>query len=282
MGMILNSAKTVVLTALLTGLLLWVGNYFGGTAGIAIAAVFVVLMNGAMFWFSDKLVLKLYKAQELPTNHKVTKMVYEIADKMKLPRPKVYVTPTMTPNAFATGRSPKHAAVAVTQGILHLLNDHELKGVLAHEMAHIKHRDTLISTIVGMLAGIISFLASMAQWAAIFGFGDRERAGLIQLLVIAIVAPIVAMILRMAVSRAREYAADEAAARVLGDASGLKSALYKLEHGNKARPMQYGGTSSATEHMFIINPFSGKAFLEIFSTHPSTQKRMAKLDAIKL
>ena len=283
MGIGSNMFKTVLLLALLTALLLWVGQTIGGYLGLIIAGIFVVLLNGISFWFSDKIVLKMYKAKELPRTHEVTRMVKELAARMELPMPKVYITPNRNPNAFATGRSPKKAAVAVTQGILELLNERELKGVLAHEMSHIKNRDTLISTVAGMIAGVIGYLGSMAQWAAIFGLGGRdERGGLVQLLVIAIITPIIATIIQLAVSRTREYAADETAARVLHDGSGLRSALLKLEQGAKSNPLKVDGRSQATEHMFIMNPFAAKSWTEIFSTHPSTQKRVERLESLQL
>jgi len=282
MGTASNMLKTAILLALLTALLLWVGQTLGGTYGLVFAAFFVILMNGVSYWFSDKIVLKMYKAEELPRTHEVTRMVKELSNKMDLPMPQVYMVPDRNPNAFATGRSPKKAAVAVTQGLLELLNERELKGVLAHEMSHIKNRDTLISTVAGMIAGVIGFVASMAQWAAIFGFGGRdERGGLVQLLVIAIITPIIATIIQLAVSRTREYAADETAARVLMDGSGLRSALLKLESGVKKNPLRVDGRSQATEHMFIMNPFAAKSWTEIFSTHPTTQKRVERLESIQ-
>ncbi len=281
MGIASNMFKTVILLALLTALLLWVGQTIGGVYGLVIAGFFVILLNGISFWFSDKIVLKMYKAEELPRTHEATRMVRDIANKMNLPMPKVYMTPDRNPNAFATGRSPKHAAVAVTQGILELLNERELKGVLAHEMSHIKNRDTLISTVAGMIAGVIGYLGSMAQWAAIFGFGGRERGGLVQLLAIAIITPLIATIIQLAVSRTREYAADESAARVLMDGSGLRSALLKLQAGAKRSPLKVDGRSQATEHMFIMNPFAAKSWTELFSTHPSTEKRVARLESIQ-
>ena len=280
MGTVTNSLKTVVLLALLTALVLWIGNFLGGPQGIIIALFFVLIFNGAAFWWSDRIVLKMYKAQELPSSHIVVKQVRDVASRMNLPMPKVYIAPMPTPNAFATGRSPKHGAVCVTQGILDLLNERELKGVLAHEMSHIKNYDTLISVVAGMLAGVISYVAMMARFAAIFG-GGRGNRGLLELLVLAIITPLIAVIIKMAVSRTREYAADESAARILQDGSGLCSALLKMERGTKARPLKYNSTTSATEHLFIINPFAGKSFLEFFSTHPSTAKRVARLESLE-
>jgi heat shock protein HtpX len=282
MGMLGNTLKTFLLIAGLTALLLWIGNYLGGISGLAIAAFFVIVFNGVMYWFSDKIVLKMYRAQELDAGHRVTKMVHEIAHRAKMPLPKVFLTPSATPNAFATGRSPKHSAVAVTQGILNLLDDEELKGVIAHELSHIRNRDTLIQTIAAMIAGVISFVASMARWGAIFGgFGGRDNDSndMIGLLVLAILTPIIALILQMALSRTREYAADESAAMILKNQYGLIHALQKLEHGNKKNPMR--NASPSTAPMFIINPLRGKGFFELLSTHPTTEKRVGKLKAIR-
>lgn len=281
MGLFANGFKTILLLGILTALLLWVGQLVGGPQGLIFAAFFVLVFNGAAYWWSDKIVLKMYKAEELPKTHHITKLVHQLADKAGIPKPKTYIIPTNNPNAFATGRNPKHAAVAVTQGILDLLDERELKGVLAHELSHVKHYDTLIQVVAGMVAGIIGFVGSMAQWVAIFGgFGGRDGeggTGLIELLVLAIITPLVAMILQMAISRTREFAADEGAARLLNDGEGLARALNKLEHGNLARPLRAGSMAKSTEQLFIINPFRGQAFLEFFSTHPSTEKRIARL-----
>lgn len=283
MGPFGNSLKTILLLGLLTALLLWIGDTLAGPYGLIFAAFFVILFNGIAFWWSDKIVLKMYKTQELPANHRVTKMVKQLVAAANLPMPKVHIAPTQAPNAFATGRSPKHSAVVVTQGILNLLDDRELKGVLAHELSHIKHRDTLISTIAGLIAGVISYVASMAQWAAIFGgFGGDRDGNFFELLILALVTPIIALIIQMAISRTREYAADECAARMTGDAVGMKNALLKLERGTSEKPLRYSEATAATEHMFIINPFSGNAILEFLSTHPPTHKRVERLNSLRI
>ncbi|MBR9703175.1 M48 family metalloprotease [Candidatus Woesearchaeota archaeon] len=280
MGSLGNSFKTIMLLGILTALLLWVGQLIGGAQGLIFAAFFVFVFNGAAYWWSDRIVLGMYRAKELPQSHHVTKLVHQLADRAGIPKPKVYIIPTNNPNAFATGRNPKHSAVAVTQGILDLLDERELKGVIAHELSHIKHYDTLIQVVAGMVAGIIGFVAMMARWGAIFGgFGGRDGkgGGIIELLVLAIVTPLIAMVLKMAISRTREFAADEGAARLLNDGEGLARALSKLEHGNRRKPMRASGMAESTEQIFIINPFRGKALLEFFSTHPSTEKRVARL-----
>jgi heat shock protein HtpX len=280
-----NTFKTAAFLALLTALVLWFGNFLGGRTGIAIAFVFVVMFNGLMYWFSDRIVLWMYKAKKLPKAHKVSHMVARLSKEAGLPvAPQTYIMHTSNPNAFATGRSPRHSAVAVTDGILELLDEKELEGVLAHELSHVKHRDTLISTIAGVLAGIIAFVADMIRWSAIFGFGsdDDSRGSLIGLLVISILAPIIALIIQLAISRAREYMADEGAARIMGDAKPLARALKKLEHGNKARPLSSTNSRNATSSLFIVNPFRGGFVLELFSTHPPMAKRIAKLEALKI
>jgi heat shock protein HtpX len=215
MGSFLNGFKTAMLLAILTALLLWAGSFFGGTTGLVIAFVFVLLMNLASFWWSHKIVLWMYNAKELPKNDKITKMVHDLARKDGLPPPRVYLMENATPNAFATGPTYTRAAVAVTSSIIALLDEQELKGVIAHELTHVKNRDTLIQTIAAVIAGVISYLGVMARWGAIFGGGDEENGGgLLQLLVLGIVAPLAAMILQLALSRTREYAADEGSARL--------------------------------------------------------------------
>jgi heat shock protein HtpX len=278
-----NTLKTTILLALLTGLTLWVGNFFGGATGLAVAFVIVLLFNGLMYWFSDKIVLWMYKAKPIPKGHHAYRLVHEVARRAELPEmPRVYLVESETPNAFATGRSPRHSAVAVTTGILKLLDDKELEGVIAHEISHIKNRDTLVQTIAGVFAGVISYIASMVRWGAMFGSGNDQNnsGGILGLLIIGILAPLIALILQMAISRSREYLADESAAKIMRTGKPLANALKKLESGNKANPMQ-DTANSATSSLFIVNPFRGSFIFELFSTHPPIEKRVAKLEAMK-
>lgn len=277
-----NHVKTVILLGALSGLVLGAGYLLGGNTGLTIALILAVVMNFGMFFWSHKLVLLMYRARpaskkDYPNLHK---MVEELAHKSGLPKPSLFIVPTQTPNAFATGPSPKKAVVACTEGILKLLDDSELKGVLAHELAHVKNRDMLVTTIAATLAAVISYLAQMAQFAAIFGGGrDREGAGnLISVLLLAILAPIIALILQLAISRSREYLADESGAKTVGDGRALASALNKLEHGCKARPLHGNSTTSS---LFIVNPFTAQGFASLFSTHPSTKDRVERLQKMK-
>ncbi|MBN2142336.1 zinc metalloprotease HtpX [Candidatus Woesearchaeota archaeon] len=285
MGYFTNTVKTTVLLALLTALMLWVGDLFGGTQGLIIAGIFVVLFNGVMYWWSDKIVLKMYGAKELPKDHKVTRMVEEVARKAGLKTgeiPRAFIVENATPNAFATGRNPSHSVVAVTAGIIGLLTDEELRGVIAHEVSHIINRDTLIQTVAGVVAGVISYTAAIARWGAIFGgFGgrDRDSGGLIELLVIGILSPIIALIIQMAISRTREYMADANAAKIIHSGKPLAHALEKLERGVKMRPFGRGQGNPATSSLFIVNPFRGSFLFEMFSTHPPMQKRIEKLNS---
>ena len=278
-----NAFKTTILLALLTALLLWIGNLIGGYSGLAIAFVIVLVMNFVMYWWSDKIVLWMYRAKELPKGHEITKIVEDVARKAGLPMPRAYIMESATPNAFATGRSPKHAAVAVTSGILTLLDDKELRAVIAHELSHVKNRDTLIQTVAAVIAGVISYIASMARWAAIFGGGrdDNNSGNLFSLLALAILAPVIAIILQLALSRTREYMADEGSAKIMHDGKPLSSALRKLETGNAARPFRQGEGTPATAPLFIVNPFRGNFLFELFSIHPSLQKRVARLEALR-
>ncbi|MFP4111972.1 MAG: zinc metalloprotease HtpX [Candidatus Woesearchaeota archaeon] len=279
--MIENQIKTVILLGALSGLLLWVGDLLGGMQGLSIAIVFVLGMNLASYFFSDKIVLKMYRAQEVPKSHKLYSMVTELARSAKLPTPKVYIIPSGNPNAFATGRNPKHSAVACTEGILDLLTDAELKGVLAHELSHIKNRDTLIQTIAASIAGIISYVAMMARWAALFGgFGGRDDRGGngIELLVLAIVTPLVATIIQLAISRSREYMADESGAKISHNPHGLASALEKIHHESSRNPMRFGNPS--TSSLFITNPFKANTLVRLLSTHPPMEERVKRLRAM--
>lgn len=279
-----NQIKTLLLLSILSGIVLAAGYLFGGTNGLTIALVFAVLMNFGMYLFSHKLVLAMYRARpatkaEFPHLHK---MVEEIARKAGLPKPALYIVPTATPNAFATGPSPKKAVVAVTEGILDLLNDKELKGVLSHELSHIRNRDMLVTTIAATLAAVISYLAQMAQFAAISGSGRDEngRSNPIALLALIIIAPIAALLIQLAISRSREFLADETGARTIKDAHSLANALNKLEHGCRAKPLTHG--SPATSSLFIVNPFTADGLVRLFSTHPSTQARIERLMKMKI
>jgi len=280
-----NQLKTILLLGGLTGLFLLIGALAGGRAGLTIALIFAGGMNFVSYWWSDKIVLWMYRAKEADKKKypQLYSIIKEIAVKAHLPMPKVYIVPGQHPNAFACGRSPKHGVVAFTEGILNLLNDHELKGVTAHELSHIKNRDTLISTIAATIAGVISYIAMMARWSAIFGgMGNNQdnRGNIVELLVLAIIAPLLAMIIQLAISRSREYMADESGATLLKDSAGLASALQKLEKGIDHAPLRPQGTTEATAHLFIENPFKGKGLWTLLSTHPSTSERVKRLQAL--
>ena len=274
----MNVIKTGMLLGALTGLLMLIGGYFGGQQGIIIAFIFAMVMNFGSYWFSDKLVLKMYRAKQVSESEapELYSLVKTLALRAGLSMPKVYIVPGDTPNAFATGRNEKHAVVAVTEGILRILNRDELEGVLSHELTHIKNKDMLIGSIAATLAGAIIMLASMAKWAAIFGVGgdNDEGGGIFGLILMAILAPIAAMIIQMAISRSREYLADEGGARISGKPDGLASALEKLSRASKAIPMR---ANPSTAHMFIVNPLTGKSFTNLFSTHPPIEERVARL-----
>jgi heat shock protein HtpX len=259
-----------------------IGGALGGRSGMVMAIVIAAVMNVGMYWFSDKLVLRMYRAQpvteaEAPELHAIVRMLVQ---KAGMPMPKVYIIPDETPNAFATGRNPEHAVVAVTQGITRLLSREELSGVIAHELAHIKHRDMLTGTIVATIAGAISMLAQMAQWAMIFGGGrrdnDDEGGSPIVAIVMMIVAPIAAMLVQMAISRTREFEADKGGAQIAGHPSGLANALLKLEKGSQIIPMH--DAKPATAHMFIVNPLTGGGLMKLFSTHPPIEERVKRLN----
>ena len=277
MSMIGNQFKTVALLALLTALLLWAGQALGGTQGIYIALVIVLIMNFGTYWYSDRIVLAMYRAQPVQKKdaHELYEIVDEVRKKSKLPMPKVYLVPTDSPNAFATGRNPKHAAVACTEGILKLLDKDELKAVIAHEMGHVKNRDTLIQVVAATIAGIISYLAFFARWAAIFGGGRDRDSSCYELLALAILTPIIATIIQLAISRSREYLADATAANTLQNSEHLASALHKLQMGIRHHPLRFGHPS--TSNIFIANPFSSHGMLALFSTHPPIEQRIKKL-----
>lgn len=279
----MNSVKTVFLMTLLACIMMAIGGVFGGRGGVMIMLVIALGMNFFSYWFSDSIVLKMYKAQEVGEGHYLYHIVEDLAQRADLPMPKVYVIPTDVPNAFATGRSPSHAAVAATEGIMEMLDEEEIRGVLAHEMSHILHRDILISTIVACFASVISMIANIAQWAAIFGGGrdeNGESTNPIALIGTIIIAPIAAAIIQFAISRTREYMADEEGGRMIDDPLALARALAKIDNYAHYRVMP--GATQSTAHMCIINPFSGVkgSLMNLFSTHPSTEKRIARLEAL--
>ena len=281
----MNTLKTLILMALLTGIMVAVGGSFGGTSGATVMLLISLGMNFFSYWYSDSIVLRAYSAQEVTAEQapELYRLVANLAANAGLPMPKVCIIDSDVPNAFATGRNPSHAAVAVTTGIMRVLQYDELGGVLAHELSHIKHRDTLISTIAASIAGVISMIANIAQWAAIFGMGrsdDDDNGGLVGSLFTIIVAPIAAMLIQMAISRSREYEADKSGGQICGNPLALASALEKIEYyAQHARPMEQA--TPATSHLFIVNPLknSGRALMSLFSTHPATADRIARLRA---
>jgi heat shock protein HtpX len=284
----MNTFRTTILLAVLTVLLIWIGDMLGGRQGAIIALLLAGGMNFFSYWFSDKIVIKMYGGQEVSAQDdpELYGLVQDLAQRAGLPMPKVYVLPQDTPNAFATGRNPEHAAVAVTDGIRRILTKRELAGVLGHELSHVKNRDILVSTIAATLAGAIGYLAQMAQFAMFFG-GNRDRddegggGNIIGLIVMMIVAPIAAMLIQMAVSRSREYGADEGGAKVTGDPLALASALRKLHMGAQNIPLEVNNaTANATAHMFIVNPLTGAGLASLFSTHPPMEERIARLEAM--
>jgi heat shock protein HtpX len=275
-----NGLKTVLLLGLLSGLLLAIGEFLGGANGLVFAFVIAAVMNFGSYWFSDKIVLKMYRAQEVGAGHRLYNLVERLSRQAQLPMPKVYVIPDASPNAFATGRNPSHAAVAATEGILQILSDTELEGVIAHELAHVRHRDILISSVAATVAAAIMMAARTAQFAAMFGgYGGREEGrdrgnNPIALLAMIILAPLAAMLIQAAISRSREFSADAGGAEIAGNPYGLAEALKKIDAVSKRVPLD---ANPATAHMFIIKPFSGGGLMSLFSTHPPTEQRIRAL-----
>ena len=279
-----NVFKTAMLLALLTAMLVLIGGAVGGQQGMLIAFFMALVMNFVSYWWSDKIVLAMYGAKEISEAQApgLYGMVHRLASKAQIPMPRLYLIPSDQPNAFATGRNPKHAVVAVTEGIMRILDDEELEGVLAHEISHVTNRDVLIGTIAATLAGAITYLAHMAQWAAIFGGGrhnDDDSPSPIAMILMAVVAPIAALLVQMAVSRSREFQADATGAKLAGRTWGLSKALEKLEMASHQVPM---AANPATAHMFIVNPLSGQSLMRLFSTHPPIEERIARLRAMRL
>jgi len=274
----MNAMKTAVLLGALTGLFIVVGGMLGGQGGAMFAFVLAMVMNLGSYWFSDKIVLRMYHAQPVGPEHPLFRMTQRLSQKAGLPMPKVYIIPDASPNAFATGRNPDHAAVAATEGIMRLLSESELEGVIAHELAHVKHRDTLTSTVAAAIGGAITMLAHTAMW---FGGGrsdDREGANPIALLAMALLAPFAAMLIQAAISRQREFAADRGGALIVGTPSGLASALRHIDSASAQIPMD---ANPATAHMFIMNPFKGRGLATLFSSHPPTEARIQALMALR-
>jgi heat shock protein HtpX len=280
----MNTLRTTFLMALLTILLLLAGGAMGGKNGMTMALVMAGVMNFASYWFSDKIVLAMYGAREVTDaeSPQLVGMVRQLARQTGLPMPKVYLMESETPNAFATGRNPEHAAVAATTGIMRILTREELMGVMAHELTHVRNRDILIGSIAATFAGAITYLAHMAQWAAMFGGGrdrdEEEGGGVFGLIVMAIVAPLAAMLIQMAISRSREYSADKGGAEISGNPLYLANALKKLEMANQQIPMMQA--TQATAHMFIVSPLTGGGIASLFSTHPPMAERVQRLEAM--
>jgi heat shock protein HtpX len=275
-----NTVKTALLLGVLSALLIFLGEALGGAQGMLLGFVFAVVTNFGSYWFSDKIVLRMYNAQEVGPGHRLYDLVSRLAQRAGLPQPRVYVIPDASPNAFATGRNPHHAAVAATEGILQILSDDELAGVIAHELAHVKHRDILISSVAATIAAAIMMAARTAQFAAMFGgYGgrgdDRERGNNpIALLAMIILAPLAAMLIQMAISRSREFSADAGGAQITGNPYGLADALRKIDAASKQVPLD---ANPATAHMFIVKPFSGGGLMSLFSSHPPTEARIRAL-----
>ena len=280
----MNTIKTGLLLGALTGLLMLIGGWFGGQNGVVIAFFFAVVMNFGSYWFSDKIVLRMVHAQAVSESEapELYAMVKNLALRASMPMPRVYIIPGDTPNAFATGRNEQHAVVAVTEGILRILGRDELEGVIAHELTHIRNRDILIGSIAATLAGAIVMLAHMAQWAAMFGGAgsddDEGGSNIVGLILMAVLAPIAATLIQMAISRSREYLADAGGAKISGKSYGLAGALEKLSRASQTIPMN---ANPSTAHMFIVNPLTGRSLMNLFSTHPPIEERIARLRSMR-
>ncbi len=276
----MNRIKTLMFLAALTALFVWIGHALGGQAGLVIALIVAGAMNFGAYWWSDRIALRMHGAQEIDEAQapELYAVVRELARRAEIPTPRVYIIPEDTPNAFATGRNPEHGAVAVTEGLLRLLDRRELAGVLAHELGHVKNRDTLVMTITASIAGALSMLANMAMWSSIFGGSedDDESDNVMGGLLGIFIAPIAASLIQMAISRSREFLADEAGAGLTGDPLALASALRKIEEWSQRIPIRAG--SPATAHLFIVNPFAGGGLAQLFSTHPATADRIERLE----
>jgi heat shock protein HtpX len=274
-----NSLRTWLLMGVLTVLMVFAGKAVGGNAGMSMMLLFSLVMNFSGYWWSDKISIKMTRSRPISEQQapELYAMVRKLAQQAELPMPKLYMTPSDQPNAFATGRNPQHAVVAVTEGIMKLLSKDELEGVLAHELAHIKNHDILLGSMAAMMAGTISAIANIAQWGLMFGFGGDDEdnpLGIVGVLITIIVMPIAALLIQMAISRTREFKADRTGAVIVGRLDGLASALLKLEYGSKAIPMD---VNPAAAHMFIVNPLSGKSLASLFSTHPPISERVERL-----
>jgi len=282
----MNNMKTLFLFSLLTALLVAIGWVIGGFGGMVVFLVIGAVMNFGSYWFSDKLALRMAGAKEVSREEEpnLHNSVEEVANLAGIPKPRVYIVNNDMPNAFATGRNPKHAAVAVTTGIMRLLNERELRAVMAHELGHIKNRDILIQSVVATVAGAITMIAWMLQWSMIFGGGRRDGRdnpmGIIALLATVILAPIAASLIRMAISRSREFEADATGARMVHDPDALASALLRLQQGVQANPLPVNSATQATAHMYIVNPFRAQGMANLFSTHPPVEERVRRLQAM--
>ena len=275
----MNTVRTVMLMTLLTLVLVGAGGAIGGKGGALFALIMAGVMNLGSYWFSDKIVVKMYRGKQVE-NGPLFEIVAELCQRNNLPLPKVYILPQPTPNAFATGRNPEHAVVAATEGIMNILSREELMGVMAHELAHVQNRDILIGSIAATIAGAISYMAHMAQWAMIFGGRDDEDSNPVAMIAMMILAPIAAMLVQMAISRSREYGADQTGAKLCGKPHSLANALRKLESANRTAPMEK--VNEATAHMFIVNPLKGGGMRALFSTHPPMEERIRRLEGMQL
>lgn len=274
---IASIVRVTLMLALLIGLFLGIGYYFGGVAGMTLALVLAFFMNFLAYWYSDKIVLAMYRAEPL-RDERIEKIVKKLAEKAGIEMPKLYIVESPQPNAFATGRDKKHCAIAVTRGLLETLNEEEIEGVLAHEVAHIKNRDILISTIAATIAGAISYIAEILWWSTIFE--DREERPIWAVIPVIILAPIAALLVQLAISRGREFLADETGAKLSGKPKALASALRKISEFAKTKPLEYGST--ATSHMWIVNPFKGNFLVKLFSTHPPVEERINRLERLEI